>query len=76
MSLVVIALVAIGVWISMALLVISLCQVAQRSDEAMDSALAQAQPPRVDQTLRSLDLGHAAACAPRHSAPWAANIVS
>lgn len=63
MSLVVIALVATGIWIAVVVLVISLCHVAKRSDEAMDTALAHAlgRAPADDQTLRSLDLGQAAA---------------
>lgn len=59
MSLVVIALVAFGLWIVVVLFVISLCQAAKRNDDAMDIALAEALGH--DRTLRNLDLGHAAA---------------
>jgi hypothetical protein len=58
-----IVLVAIGIWIALVVLVIALCQVAKRGDDVMDAALARAlaQSGSPDQTLRSLDLGHAAA---------------
>jgi hypothetical protein len=57
-----IVLVAVGFWIVLAFLVISLCRGAKRSDDAMDAALARAITSRpADQTLRTLDLNHAAA---------------
>jgi hypothetical protein len=62
--------VAIGVWIALVLLVISLCRAAKRSDEAMERAMADAlaagrgakitEPPRSEQPLRSLGLDDAA----------------
>ena len=58
-----ILLAAIGIWIAVVLLVISLCRAAKWSDDAMDAALARAiaDSPATDQALRTLDLGHAAA---------------
>ncbi len=58
-----IVLVAIGIWIAVVLLVVSLCRAARWSDEAMDASLARAmtKSPPADQTLRTLDLSHAAA---------------
>lgn len=58
-----ILLVAIGVWIAVLFFVVSLCRAAKWSDDAMDAALAQAieRSPMGGQTLRTLDLGHAAA---------------
>ena len=55
--------VASGIWLALILLVISLCRAAKWSDQAMDTALAQAvtQSPPADETLRGLDLSHAAA---------------
>lgn len=56
-------LVAIGVWIAVVLLVISLCRAAKRGDDAMDALLAHAiaESPPTDHALRTLDLMHAAA---------------
>jgi hypothetical protein len=58
-----IVLAAIGTWIAMMLLVISLCRVAKSSDDAMDSALARAitKSRPADRRLRTLDLSQAAA---------------
>ena len=57
-----IILVAIGAWIAVVFLVISICRAAKWSDEAMDAAPARAiaasRPS--DQTLRTLDLSYAA----------------
>jgi hypothetical protein len=59
----IIVLVAIGIAVVVVVLVISLCRAAQWSDDAMDAAWARelAQPPPAKQTLRTLDLSHAAA---------------
>lgn len=62
---------AIGGWIALVLLVISLCRAAKRSDEAMERGMAKAIPagrdPEItasaptERPLRSLGLEHAAA---------------
>ena len=58
-----IVLVGIGIWIVVVLLVISICRAAKWSDEAMDASLARAmtKPPPAGQSLRTVDLSHAAA---------------
>jgi hypothetical protein len=58
-----IVLVAVGIWIGVVVLVVSLCCVAKWSDELMDTALEQAGEESLpaDHTLRVLDLPHAAA---------------
>jgi hypothetical protein len=71
MQLKVILSLAIGGWIALVLLVISLCRAAKRSDEAMERSLANAVTPRhgpeitcsqtSDRPLRSLELEDAAA---------------
>jgi hypothetical protein len=59
----IVVLFACGIWIIVVFLVMSLCRAAQGADEAMDAALGQAptESPLSDQTLRTLDLRHAAA---------------
>ena len=59
----VIVLVAGMTWIVVVLLVVSLCRAAKWSDDAMDAALVKAttESPLADQTLRTLELSHAAA---------------
>lgn len=58
-----IVLAAIGIWILVVFVVISVYRVARWSDDAMDAASARefAEPPPTTQTLRTLDLSHAAA---------------
>jgi MerR HTH family regulatory protein len=58
-----IVLVAIGTWLLVVFLVLSLCRAAKRSDDAMDAELARAvaHSGPADQMLRTLDLSHAAA---------------
>ena len=70
MQLEVILSVAMGVWIAVVLLVVSLCRAAKRSDGVMDMALANAiaagrdaevsRPPSSQRSLRTLSLDHAA----------------
>jgi hypothetical protein len=62
--------VALGVWISILLLVVSLCRAAKRGDEVMDAAVASAiatgcdghiaRSPAFERPLRNLSLGQAA----------------
>lgn len=54
-----IVLLAVGSWGMVVFLVISLCRAAKSSDDAMDAVLMES--PQPDQTLRTLDLSHAAA---------------
>lgn len=62
--------VALGLWIAVMLVAVSLCRAAKRSDDAMDAALAIAiaaghdaeltRPPSCERSLRTLSLDHAA----------------
>ena len=59
--------VAVGLWIAMTLVVITLCRASARSDDAMDAALARAigesepaRSPSSQPRLRTLSLDHAA----------------
>lgn len=58
-----ILLVAVGAWMVVVFLAVSLCRAAKRSGEAMDAALARTitDSPLTDHSLRTLDLSHAAA---------------
>ena len=69
MQLKVIVLVAVGLWFAVVVMVVSLCLTARRSDEAMDTALAEANArtpdaevarPPFERALRTLSLEHAA----------------
>jgi hypothetical protein len=62
--------VAVGVWIAVVLLVITMCRLARRNDDAMDTALAHAitagpgaeltRAPSPERRLRTLSLANAA----------------